>query len=50
MYHNTTSDTMRKHKPTLHRRVFTLQCTLNREDKASEGQLLPKRSNPILGT
>ena len=36
--------------PTPHRRVFTLQHTLNREDKASEGQLLPKRFNLTLGT
>ena len=30
--------------------VFTLQLTLNREHKASEAQLLPKRFNLTLGT
>ena len=49
MYHSTTSDTIRN-IPTPHRRVFTLQHTLNREVKASEGQLLPKRFNLILGS
>ena len=38
------------YKPTLHRRVFTLQLTLNREHKASEAQLLPKGSNLTSGT
>ena len=43
MYQNTTSDTP-------HRRVFILQRTLNREDKASECQLLPKKLNLKLRT
>ena len=47
MHRNTISDTMRKHNP-LH--IFTLQRTLNREDKVSESQLLNKRFDLTLGT
>ena len=50
MHQNTTSDTIRKHNPLHIEEYSPLQCTLNREDKTSEGQVLPKRFDLTLGT
>ena len=50
MYHNTTSDTIRKHNPIHIEEYSPSKHTLKKEDKASEGQLLANILNLILGT